>query len=56
MNNIKWIFNPRFIKYIFIPFVLVVILILIVLILSFIFVRKELKQKNVDEKRRKNEK
>lgn len=43
MNNIKWIFNPRFLEVISVPFIICLSVFTLILILTTIFVIKELK-------------
>ena len=54
MTNIKWIFNPLFLKYELLPFMLLTISFIIMIIATVVFVQRELKNDKKGEK--KNEK
>ncbi len=53
---IKWVFNFKYLNFIIVQLILVVIFVTLVMVLSYLFVKKELKNLDCDEKRYKNEK
>lgn len=52
---IKWVFNFKYLNFIIVQLILVVIFVTLVMVLSYLFVKKELKNLDCDEKRYKNE-
>ena len=51
---IKWVFNFKYLNFIIVQLILVVIFVTLVMVLSYLFVKKELKNLDCDEKRYKN--
>ncbi len=52
MNMIKWIFNPRYLDFIMIPFLILIIFVIVAFVVSYLFVKIELKNNNKSEKKR----
>lgn len=49
MNNIRWIFNPDFLKYIRLPFILLTISFIVILIVTIVFIKIETKDKKGEQ-------
>ncbi len=48
---IKWVFNFKYLNFIIVQLILVVIFVTLVMVLSYLFVKKELKNLDCDEKK-----
>lgn len=48
---IKWIFNPRYLDFVMLPFIILIIFVIVAFVVSYLFVKAELKEDKNEKKR-----